>query len=1199
MAAASAGLGRTRGEGCEGSSEVVGAEPPVAPLKRLAGDAEVAEANAVREGNCETTAHGGYVGPSFDVVSRNIERPLQLVVHESVTRDLDDGIAAFGVFHIDDYEVVHREARPSALGAHDERVFVPLDVGTVLVDRLDPYLAVLGLGQQLGRGGCQVGAGGCARCEDGGHRVRGGLALVENVGGDGIGRQPPCLELFRSLDALVRGEAHAEFEVLSCVVATESGVGEVRRAHVSERPVHEVGLRVQVSVGTNLYAGVQEGAESFESQHFAGDGGGVEPREKAPGHLGLVRGAGGQRLRDAVGHEWAAQEDPVRGAADGGEQVVPERGKRTWGNGTAHRPKVPQHVWSMGRDGPIRETLTGTVREELTLGRPSVGASPLDQPGLGTRLASPQAEKGHGGGVACARSAAEREIVVAHGAVDDDSGTFVGSPRLGRPRGNRWPGGTQMPPVQMAAAIVSPAELSAAPTPSYGSHGRSRSDRRGTVALEVVQGQSRNRVVADRLATVLGQTVDEGVLYLGYPVLATADDRVDIDALLVTREHGLVALLLSDDLPQAPEDWDEVIAQQDRLYAVLEGYLSRYEGLRAGRRLAVTPNTATVFADTPTSRPDPGGEGFYGILSELDGWLRSLDGINENVEHNVHAALQRVTTIKPRKKRVRVAQTDSRGAKIKSIEKGIANLDRWQKQAAIESPDGPQRIRGLAGSGKTVVLALKAAYWHTTHPEWRIAITFHSRALYQQIDDLVTRFTFEHINDRPDPERMQILHSWGSRARTGVYSQIARALGETPRDWSYASGKYGMDDAFRGVCGELLTIAQNETVEPIFDAVLIDEAQDLPPEFFQLIYLFTRDPKRIVWGYDELQRLSEAAMPSTQELFGSTPTGAPRVSLDTAPGSPRRDIVLPVCYRNTPWALATAHALGIGVYRKDGLLQHPDEARLWKDIGYEVVHGDLVPGAPVTLKRSSESYPSYFPELLDPDDSVQVHEFVDEAAQDTWVANEIAKNLTVDELEPDDILVVLPDTYRAKSRGPRLMRHLRRLEIPSHLAGVNTSADEIFQPGSVAIAHIFRAKGNEAPMVYVLDAHYAASNFNAVSRRNTLFTAITRSRAWVRILGWGDQMAPVKNEVEQTIAKNFQLEFQIPTAVQLDNLRHIHRDRPEHEAETVRRATQGVEAFLEAIDRGEMDLLDLPPSVRTRLSRLQTDAGDPDADDIS
>jgi len=156
--------------------------------------------------------------------------------------------------------------------------------------------------------------------------------------------------------------------------------------------------------------------------------------------------------------------------------------------------------------------------------------------------------------------------------------------------------------------------------------------------LEVVQGESRNRAAAGQLAAVLSSAVGEGVLYLGYPVLATADDRVDIDALLVSRAHGLVALLLSDEVPTGDDAWQEVVAEQDRLYAILEGYLSRYEGLRSGRRLAVVPSTATVFAGTPTSRGGDGGEGFYGTLEELPDWLDGLDGISEEIEHNVHAA---------------------------------------------------------------------------------------------------------------------------------------------------------------------------------------------------------------------------------------------------------------------------------------------------------------------------------------------------------------------------------------------------------------------------------------------------------------------------------------------------------------------------------------------------------------------------------
>jgi len=717
------------------------------------------------------------------------------------------------------------------------------------------------------------------------------------------------------------------------------------------------------------------------------------------------------------------------------------------------------------------------------------------------------------------------------------------------------------------------------------------------MALDVVQGESRNRTAARVLADFLRHIVDSGTLYLGYPVLATADERVDVDALLVSREHGLVAFVLADGLPSDADEMAEAVAQQDRLYGVLESHLGRHDGLRAGRYLATFPRTATIYASPlPEKLAAAGADGFFGDMGAAAVWLSEQEPISEPIERALQAALQRVTNIKPAKRRAAVQGETSRGAILKSIEKGIANLDRWQKAAAIESPEGPQRIRGLAGSGKTVVLALKAAYLHAQHPDWQIALTFHSRALYQQIDDLVTRFTFEHSNDRPDPEYLHIAHSWGSRGKPGVYSMIAHALGEVPRDWSYARGKYGMDNAFQGVCQELLTIAKSRPITPIFDAVLIDEAQDLPPEFFRLVYLFTKDTKRIVWGYDELQKLSESAMPTTDELFGLGPNGQTLISLDAGPDEPRRDIVLPVCYRNTPWALATAHALGLGVYREaGGLLQHPDEPTLWRDIGYNVVHGELASGTAVTLERSESSYPSYFPQLLTPADAVQVKAFADRDVQDVWIAEQIHQNLTVDELEHDDILIVLPDSYRAKTRGPLLMRQLAARGIDSHLVGVNTSVDEVFQPNSIAIAHIYRAKGNEAPMVYAVDAQLAAATFNAVTARNKLFTAITRSRAWVRVTGFGDQMMALAKEVRSVTEHQYRLEFTIPTQQELARLRHLNRERSESDVEAVKRGTEGLSAFLEAVERGEMDFFDLPPAMRTKLvTRLRAE----DADDL-
>jgi len=117
--------------------------------------------------------------------------------------------------------------------------------------------------------------------------------------------------------------------------------------------------------------------------------------------------------------------------------------------------------------------------------------------------------------------------------------------------------------------------------------------------LEVVYGESRNRVLALQIAEELANIVADGTIYLGYPVLASADDRVYVDALLVSQEHGLVAFLIADTMPTLAADWTDCIRQQDRLYSVLESHLGRHDELRKGRQLAFPINTVTVFASSP------------------------------------------------------------------------------------------------------------------------------------------------------------------------------------------------------------------------------------------------------------------------------------------------------------------------------------------------------------------------------------------------------------------------------------------------------------------------------------------------------------------------------------------------------------------------------------------------------------------------
>lgn len=382
----------------------------------------------------------------------------------------------------------------------------------------------------------------------------------------------------------------------------------------------------------------------------------------------------------------------------------------------------------------------------------------------------------------------------------------------------------------------------------------------------------------------------------------------------------------------------------------------------------------------------------------------------------------------------------------------------------------------------------------------------------------------------------------------------------------------------------MLPKVEHSAVTPLFDAVLIDEAQDLPPAFFRLVYHFTKEPKRIVVAYDELQNLTDRrGMPPFDDLFGLDQDGKPRISLEDVEGEAKRDIILPICYRNTPWALTVAHALGFGIYRKQGLVQHFDDLDLWEQIGYAIVAGSLEPGLPVDLKRRPESSPEFFSQLMSPDDAIKLISCNDEIEQAEVVAADIAANVQNSELDPDDNLIILPYPLTAKRQAIPIIAALERRGISSHLVGATSSQDEIMRRGSVAIAHIFRAKGNEAPMVYVLNCQDCAHGSELSLTRNILFTAITRSRAWVRLLGWGVSMKLIEEEVAAVRAANFHLRFKVPTAEERKRMRQIHRDLSTSERAKRKTAEKKLREVVAALESGDLDVDSLPDELKQKM----------------
>jgi hypothetical protein len=95
-------------------------------------------------------------------------------------------------------------------------------------------------------------------------------------------------------------------------------------------------------------------------------------------------------------------------------------------------------------------------------------------------------------------------------------------------------------------------------------------------------------------------------------------------------------------------------------------------------------------------------------------------------------------------------------------------------------------------------------------------------------------------------------------------------------------------------------------------------------------------------------------------------------------------------------------------------------------------------------------------------------------------------------------------------------------------------------------------------MVYVVNAQECFSGYELITLRNILFTAITRSRAWVRLCGWGPDMAKLTEEIEQVRRRDFRLEFRVPTEEELKKMRMIHRELTEAERAKRTRAEKGL-----------------------------------------
>ena len=459
---------------------------------------------------------------------------------------------------------------------------------------------------------------------------------------------------------------------------------------------------------------------------------------------------------------------------------------------------------------------------------------------------------------------------------------------------------------------------------------------------------------------------------------------------------------------------------------------------------------------------------------------------------------------------------------LKNIETKIARFDDEQRYSALSLLEGPQRIRGLAGSGKTIILCLKAASLHMKYPDATILYTFYTKSLYDYIVQLITRFYMKLTDGQiPDFNKIQVLHAWGGNQVPGVYYVVCKDNGIMPLTYSDAADKR---NPFSYICKRFINDTKNNA-KKMYDYILLDEAQDFEPPFYQLCRSVVKND-HIVWCYDEVQNIFDVIIQDVKSTFANEYDGQGIDLKEYQSAHPQvpNDIVLHKSYRNVKKILMVAVTIGFGIYN-ERLVQSLENNSHWEDLGFKVVKGDCSKEEEVVIERLEDASPLLVDEGMIPD-CIQLYPAKDFRSELEWIVEEIYKSIHEERLLPDDIAVICIDQKNSISYMSALEEMLAAKGIETYNVLDKNYVKGFSRENKVTLSSVFKAKGNEAAMVFVCGCDSFEKRKDERKMRNMVFTAFTRAKVWLRISGMGENsLTQLKKEMDLLKEHDFKLCF--------------------------------------------------------------------------
>ena len=218
----------------------------------------------------------------------------------------------------------------------------------------------------------------------------------------------------------------------------------------------------------------------------------------------------------------------------------------------------------------------------------------------------------------------------------------------------------------------------------------------------------------------------ESYLYYSFPLYKEDDDSsTRVNVLLFSDNYGMVlfecAYINHKELSSVKNKINDLTDKIEQTFSQVYSRLIKSKLLRKSPFELNFPIMQVLFLNSQydITLPAPRNGSYTHICTNLHdiceyfASIRLSIKIDEIVKQEALAVLEGSKGIcKPQNRKITPSAKKTKGAIIQEVELSIHNFDRDQKRAALNIIDGPQRIRGLAGTGKTIILTWKAALIH-------------------------------------------------------------------------------------------------------------------------------------------------------------------------------------------------------------------------------------------------------------------------------------------------------------------------------------------------------------------------------------------------------------------------------------------------------------------------------------------------------